>query len=76
MNWISVEDRYPIALETGDWDGKRSDFVLTCSSSGVYHIARLYSGFLDGSDFNDWVNHTDDYILSRITHWQYLPELP
>ena len=31
--WISVKERLPQAWESGDWDGLRSDFVLTINAT-------------------------------------------
>jgi hypothetical protein len=64
----------PIAYETGDWDGKRSDEVVAVDDIGRKHIARVYEGIMDGSEFKDWVDG-DDYIIDReIIKWLSLPE--
>jgi hypothetical protein len=76
QEWISVEDRLPIATETGNWDGKRTGLVLIYTLSGKYATARMYTGVLDGEEFIDWYTANDDYILNVITHWQPLPQPP
>jgi hypothetical protein len=67
--WISVKDRLPTAYEPGEWDGLRSDFVLTKNKKGHAEVARVYTGILDGDKFANWFT-TDDYELLGITQWR------
>jgi hypothetical protein len=68
MNWNNVKNKKPIAAESGDWDGLRSDKVLVCDKYGTYHIAVMYEGFLDGSDFCDFFdNH--DFEVKDVVFW-------
>jgi hypothetical protein len=68
-NWISVEERLPHCLESGNWDGRRSDFVIVEDVDGLPHIGRLYSGHIDGTDFNDWYDNKD-CELRNIVKWK------
>lgn len=67
--WISVEERLPIAWETGNWDGKRSDFVNIKTKDGLLGIGRIYRGFIDGAEFNDWYD-SDDCDGFSVTYWK------
>ena len=71
QQWISVKDKLPITYKTGDWDGKRSDLVICTLDNAKYCIARLYSGKIDGFEYNDWVDEDDD-VSYKVTHWRYL----
>ena len=74
MEWIYTENEKTIAYETGEWDGKRSDEVVVQTDIDTKHIARLYEGVMDGSEFSNWVE-SDDYEFSReIVRWLKLPE--
>lgn len=73
MKWIYTKDRNPICTERGHWDGLRSDKVIAQDSKGETFIAVLYSGFIDGSDFNDWYD-VDDFEISDIVRWISIPE--
>lgn len=71
QQWISVKDKLPITYKTGDWDGKRSDLVICKLDNDKYCIARLYSGKIDGFEYNDWLDEDND-ISYNVTHWRYL----
>ena len=74
--WISVEDRLPNAYETGDWDGKKSDSVVVELANGKYEVAHLYSGFMDGSEFNDWYANDGFTLDGEVVQWMPLPPAP
>lgn len=69
QRWISVKEELPIAYETGNWDGKRSDFVLAKNIYGNWFKARTYQGFMDGHNFCDFVDDTD-IVISNIVYWR------
>lgn len=69
--WNKVEDKTPIAFETGDWDGKRSDIVIAKDSCGVVYIARVYEGIIDGRKYCDFAD-LDDFLIDEITEWKYI----
>lgn len=73
--WISVNERTPIATESGHWDGLRSEFVLAVNRDRNYVIARVYEGKMDGSHFLDWVDSNDTILDGKhdeIIMWQYI----
>jgi hypothetical protein len=71
QKWISVEDELPRAWETGDWDGRKSDTVLVKTKKGNIHIADLFHGIIDGSEFADFYSD-NDYQLTDVTHWRLI----
>jgi len=70
--WISVEVT-PVCSESGDWDGKRSDFCLAIDRHEKQHVVRCYEGILDGREFADWYNEYN-FEITTIIHWQPLPK--
>ncbi|MFW5847306.1 MAG: hypothetical protein ACOCVF_00105 [bacterium] len=80
IDWL--EDRFllksvindePIPYETGEWDGKRTDLVLVKLADGSFNIGRLYKGYMDGSEFNDWYDQNDCELNSEVVAWSNLP---
>lgn len=69
QRWILVEEELPTAYETGNWDGKRSDFVLAKNIYGNWFKARTYQGVIDGHSFCDFVDDTD-MVVSNIVSWR------
>lgn len=69
QRWIPIEEELPICFESGEWDGKRSEFVLVKHSNSNWRKGRIYSGILDGHKYNDWYDE-NDYELGNITHWR------
>lgn len=75
MEWKYPEkNEFPIAHETGDWDGKRSDEVLAVDDIGRKIVARLYEGKMDGSHFKDWYDSEGFSIEREIVKWLSIPE--
>jgi len=68
MKWIQTKDKNPITYKSGHWDGLMSDEVIAEDKDGKKWIAVLYSGFLDGTEFNDWYNN-NDYSIRNIVRW-------
>ena len=66
VEWISVEDRLPLANESGSWDGKRSDVYLGKYKDDTYCLFRIYEGFLDGSDFIEYYDENDNSINAPV----------
>ena len=65
MIWYKIENKKPLAYQSGGWDGKKSDKVLVCTRSGKYYVAEMYEGILDGSEFSDFYDERDfeiDYV--------------
>ena len=66
MNWHKLENKKPIASQSGDWDGLKSDKVLVATRFRKIYIATLYEGTLDGSKFSQFYDETDgeiDYVI-------------
>lgn len=72
--FTSIKKELPCVYETGSWDGKRSDLVVLKLDNDEYAIGRLYSGFIDGSEFNDWYNSDDMTLNGNVIEWANLPE--
>lgn len=68
MKWTHVSEKTPSAYETGKWDGLRSEFVLACTKSQDYYVARVYKGILDGSEFCEFVDSMD-YTIENVEWW-------
>lgn len=71
QRWIPVEEELPVCCESGNWDGLRSDYVLIKHSDGECRKAILYSGIMDGSEYNDWYSE-HGYELGNIIEWRPL----
>jgi len=69
-SWIPVTEELPTCFESGDWDGKRSGFVIARYKDGDWAKARLYSGIIDGHEFNDWANEEDCILCNIIIGWR------
>lgn len=72
-NWVSVKIKLPFCYQSGHWDGLKSERVLVRDKTGKIHIAVLYQGFMDGSEFADWYDK-DDYELKEIEYWVDIPD--
>ena len=73
MDWINIKEELPITYQEGRWDGKKSDWVVVRDGRGEVFTAELYSGILDGFEFNDFYDNYDNEI-GDISHWLKLPE--
>lgn len=70
-----ASEEYPATYETGAWDGKRSDVLILLLEDGKYVTGRLYSGFMDGSEFNNWYDATDSEMeLTNVEAWAVIPK--
>jgi len=69
QRWIPIEKELPIAFESGNFDGLRSEFVIGKFKNGDWTKCRVYSGFMDGFNFVDWVDEHDCEILD-IVEWR------
>ena len=68
MIWNDVTKKKPLAYQSGGWDGLKSDKVLVCTRSGKYHIAEMYSGAMDGHEFNDFYDDRD-FEIENVAFW-------
>ena len=69
LRWIPTIEQTPTATEIGDWDGKRSDFVLAKTKNGSHYILRVYEGFSNGEKWVDWADK-NDMIHTGIVEWR------
>lgn len=74
MNWIYTKDKIPMAWESGEWEGKRSDEVIAEDKWGKKYIAVVYSGNMDGSSFDEWYDNNDFSVNEEIIRWIPIPE--
>jgi hypothetical protein len=68
MIWNKLSEKRPLATRTGMFDGKKSDKVLVADEFGKYHIAEMYEGILDGTEFCDFYD-TRDYEVFKVEYW-------
>ena len=71
LRWIPIEEKYPICYESGEWDGLRSEEIIFKCKNGDKYIGRFYSGFLDGSEYNDFTD-ISSFIIPNVTEWRFL----
>lgn len=68
QQWITVDEEKPIAYESGNWDGLRSDFILVKDIHGKVYVAKSYQGVIDGSNFCDFCD--DNGYIPLVKHWR------
>lgn len=68
MNWEDINKKKPIAVETGNWDGRKSEEILVRDIHGKFYIATMYEGCLDGNLFCDFYD-SNDFEIKNITNW-------
>lgn len=44
MIWNNIQDKLPIATQTGNWDGFKSDRILVATSKGGIYVVQMYEG--------------------------------
>jgi len=71
MLWYRIEKRKPIATEKGGWDGLKSDKILVATRSGKMHIAEMYKGTIDGSEFCNFYDERD-FEIKNVIFWAEL----
>lgn len=68
MLWYKLENKKPIATESGAWDGLRSDKILVATRMQTIHIARMYEGTMDGSHFRNFYDDRD-FEINHVILW-------
>lgn len=68
MIWNDVTKKKPLAYKLGGWDGFKSDKVLVCTKSGKYHVVEMYSGAMDGREFNNFYDDMD-FEIQNVAFW-------
>lgn len=74
MNWNKLENKKPLAIHKGGWDGLKSEPLLVCTRSGKAHVAVMYEGILDGNHFRSFYDQ-DDFEIHNVIYWTEL-DLP
>lgn len=68
MIWYKIENRKPIATESGCWDGLKSSKILVATRSMTIHIVEMYEGILDGSEFCNFYDDRD-FEIENVILW-------
>ena len=74
--WFDIEKHKPLAWETGEWDGSRTDFMLVFTNKNEIFKARAYENIIGATNSLDWYDERDNDIKGIVTHWQKLPFEP
>jgi len=75
MTWKKLDDETPIATEAGEWDGLKSSALLVADKDEIIHVAIMYEGFMDGSNFRNFYDEVSDYEIDNVVYWSYIPQL-
>lgn len=70
--WNKLSDKKPISIESGNWDGLRSDNIFFANSTGTVFVGTCYQGVIDGSEFCDFVDQYDNEIFD-VVYWADIP---
>lgn len=68
MIWHKLKDKKPLTYKSGGWEGLKSDKILVCTMSGKFHVAEMYEGILDGSEFCDFYD-MNDFQINNVAYW-------
>lgn len=68
MVWYKLQERKPIATESGDWDGLRSSKVLVGTMAHTIHIATMYEGMMGSEYFCNFVDE-NDFEINNVILW-------
>ena len=71
--WHNYPETKPITYQKGDWDGTRSSLLAVVTKDRNFHVARMYEGILDGSEFQEFVGE-DGWDIPNVIMWTELPE--
>lgn len=70
--WIPLtENQKPLAVQSGNWDGLKSEPYFVKNKDGFSFVAVMYEGTLDGSHFRNFYDANSDFEIHNVTH--YLP---
>ena len=73
--WNDLTKQTPHCWETGNWDGKRSDYVITLNDKMEFNVAVAYEGTMDGSRFLDFYDK-HDFEVENVSYWMEFPNMP
>lgn len=68
MIWNKVENKKPIASESGCWDGLKSGEILVCTRNRKYHVAVMYHVKMDGTESFDFYDDRD-FEIENVISW-------
>lgn len=71
--WSNLNESKPHAWETGNWGGKKSDYVFVLDKDGRADVCEMYEGFIDGSEFINFFD-ADDNEIENVVKWAYIPD--
>lgn len=69
--WNKVTQYAPLAWETGNWDGKRSNVIICKDLHGIIYIARVYEAEIDGEYCREFAE-LNDFIIKDVVEWKYI----
>ena len=75
MIWKKLIEETPIAIESGDWDGLKSEALIVADKDGKRRIAVMYEGTMDGSEFIYFQDEDSGYYIDNVVHWAYIPPI-
>jgi hypothetical protein len=73
-SWTRIEQRKPIATESGGWDGLKSEPVFVIDKEGKHHVAVMYEGNADNGYFYEFCDDRD-FEVKNVTHWMEIPSV-
>lgn len=73
--WNKLSERTPIAMESGSWDGLKSETLLLATKDSKIHVGVMYEGFMDGSHFRNFYDNISEYEIQDVEYWSYVPPL-
>lgn len=73
MIWYDINKQKPIAVETGCFDGKRSDKILVCTIRRKYYVVRMYHAIIDNVERFDFYDEQDNEV-DDVKYWTEISE--
>ena len=68
MIWHNIKDKQPIATQTGNWDGFKSDKILVATKNEKICVVEMYEGVHNGYKFRNFYDH-DDFEIFNVVKW-------
>lgn len=73
MIWKDINITKPLATETGEWDGKKSDEVLVYTKNKRKFVASMYHVIIDGIESFDFYDDRD-FDIKDVILWTEIEE--
>lgn len=64
MIWRDINNSKPIAFESGNWDGLRSEKIIVKDVFDEFYIATMYLVLADITFYDK-----NEYEIENVTHW-------